>query len=104
MWEALGQSMRLSGRELEIVQLIFDDEKELTIGGRLGISSHTVNSHIQRMYHKLQVSSRTQLMARVFGQFLCLQEQSEAGQRERERERERGSVRVRSGAACQVRT
>jgi DNA-binding NarL/FixJ family response regulator len=58
--------LRLSPREVQIVQCLLeftDDEK--TIAARLGLSAHTVHSHFDRMYRKLRVSSRCQLVCRL---------------------------------------
>lgn len=70
-WADLSAALRLSPRELDIVRHIFDDHKELAIGRALGISSHTVNTYLQRLYHKLHVSSREQLIVRVIAEHLA---------------------------------
>lgn len=70
-WHYLAAALRLSPREREIVRHIFDDHKELAIGQALGISPHTVNTYLQRLYHKLHVSSREQLIVRVMAEHLA---------------------------------
>ncbi len=70
-WISVGQALRLSRRELEIVQSVFDDRKEAAIGFDLGISPHTVNTHLQRVYRKVGVTSRAQLIVRVMAQHLA---------------------------------
>ena len=67
-WKDISSALRLSPRELEITQGIFDDRKELAIARQLGISAHTVHSHIERLYRKLDVSSRVQLVVRVLAE------------------------------------
>ncbi|MFV1967859.1 MAG: helix-turn-helix transcriptional regulator, partial [Pirellulaceae bacterium] len=57
-WRGILESLCLSPREFEIVQLIFDDANESTIAAELGLSQHTVHSHLQRVYRKLDVKSR----------------------------------------------
>lgn len=64
-WSAVGANLRLSGRELQIVRCIFDDQKELAIADTLDISTHTVHNHVARLYHKLHVTSRVELVIRV---------------------------------------
>jgi DNA-binding CsgD family transcriptional regulator len=64
-WQTLASCLHLCPRELQIVQLVFDDQKEQTIARTLGISPHTVNTYMQRLYHKVQVCSRPQLILRV---------------------------------------
>ena len=71
-WLVLGQELRLSSRELQIVQQVFDDRREETIASLLGISPHTVNTHLQRLYRKLGVSSRTALILRVVAAYMAL--------------------------------
>ncbi|MEO0530266.1 MAG: helix-turn-helix transcriptional regulator [Planctomycetota bacterium] len=64
-WEQLGERLALSPRELEIAQGVFDDQLEAAIARRLGISVHTVHTHLGRLYHKLGVSSRVELVVRL---------------------------------------
>ena len=45
---------------------IFDGLHEESIGRQLEISSHTVHAHINRLYSKLQVKSRSELIVHVF--------------------------------------
>jgi len=71
-WEAIAQSLRFSGRELEIVQGVFNDRTELAIAGDLTISPHTVHTHVERLHHKLRVGNRLQLVLRVMDEFLRL--------------------------------
>ena len=71
-WRALAVALNLSERELQIVQAVFDDDKESVIAADLGISSHTVHTHLERLYRKLGVSSRVSLVGRVFVEFLRL--------------------------------
>jgi DNA-binding CsgD family transcriptional regulator len=71
-WTALGAAMRLSPRELQIAQGIFADHKESTIAAALSMSPHTVRTHMERLYHKLGVRSRTELVIRIVGRFLSL--------------------------------
>jgi len=73
-WRLLAQSLELSKRESQIVQAVFDDNKESAIAVGLGISSHTVHTHIERLYRKLGITSRVALVSRVFTQYLWLQE------------------------------
>jgi DNA-binding CsgD family transcriptional regulator len=64
-WERIRLSLRLSLREIQITQCIFDDQKTECIAIELGISSHTVNTYLQRLYIKVDVHSRPQLILRV---------------------------------------
>ena len=69
-WKSLGELLQVSPRELEIIQLVFADEKDGNIAGTLGISRHTVDTYFRRVYAKLRVSSRPQLILRVVGAYL----------------------------------
>jgi DNA-binding NarL/FixJ family response regulator len=69
-WQGMQGALRLSNRELQIVQGVFRDEKEECIAYDLGISPHTVNTYFQRLYSKLHVSSRTQLILLIVSEYL----------------------------------
>jgi len=64
-WMQARLSLKLSMRELEITQHIFDDHKAEHIAEDLGLSVHTVNTYLQRIYFKLEVHSRSQLVLSV---------------------------------------
>lgn len=72
-WQQLRQTLRLSKRQLEIVQCMFDDWTAARIAMTLNISQHTVHTHIERLYRKLNVNSRSELLVRVFGEFVTTQ-------------------------------
>jgi LuxR family transcriptional regulator, maltose regulon positive regulatory protein len=55
----------LSQRELEILQLIAQGLSNREIGERLFLALDTVKGHNRRIYDKLQVSSRTEAIART---------------------------------------
>ena len=71
-WTDIGRSLDLTRRELQIVRGIFDDHTEFAIGSELGISSHTVHTHMERLHHKLGVVDRIALVLRITEQFLKL--------------------------------
>ena len=70
-WRSLAARLALSPRELQILQLVFDDEKELAIAESLSISPHTVHTHLGRLYRKLGVSSRCEAVVKIFGEHLA---------------------------------
>lgn len=59
---------RLSGREWEIVRLVADGATNRAIGACLDISEWTVSTHIRRIFSKLNVNSRAEMVAHVFGE------------------------------------
>jgi len=69
-WECMAADLRLSHRELQIVRQLLDDQKESAIAALLGISAHTIHTHIERLYHKLAVRSRIELSLRILQSFL----------------------------------
>ncbi|HEY7322383.1 MAG TPA: helix-turn-helix transcriptional regulator [Candidatus Binatia bacterium] len=71
-WKTIAKSLRISDRELQIIQGIFDDRKELAIADELKISMHTVHTHLERLYRKLGVSSRVALVLYVLSEYLSL--------------------------------
>ena len=71
-WAAIARSLELSARELQIVRAVFDDQKENTMARALGISIHTIHTHVDRLHHKLAITDRTQLLQRVMQEFLAL--------------------------------
>jgi DNA-binding NarL/FixJ family response regulator len=64
-WRALGCRLRLPRRQLQVLQQIFGDTKEATIAARLDISPHTVRTYVRRLYGKLGVNSRVELILAV---------------------------------------
>lgn len=71
-WTAVGLSLRLSPRELQIVQAVFDDLKEAAIADDLGISAHTVHTHLERLYRKVGARGRTTMAVRILAEHLRL--------------------------------
>lgn len=69
-WHSLALSVGLSDRELEILQCIFNDQTERVMAQELGISIHTVHTHLERLYHKLGVKSRCGAVIHVFTCYL----------------------------------
>lgn len=58
-------SGRLSARELEVVGLVVEGRSNDEIGSRLGISEKTVESHLTRIYDRVEVATRTELATRA---------------------------------------
>jgi DNA-binding NarL/FixJ family response regulator len=53
----------LTAREVEILGLLAAGLANKTIGARLGISEHTVKSHVAALFAKLGVSTRAEAVA-----------------------------------------
>ncbi len=71
-WNTVGASLKLSPRELEISRCILADQTEAAIALTLGISANTVRTHTERLYRKLGVQSRVELLVRIITHFLSL--------------------------------
>ena len=71
-WTAIGRSLRLSAREIQMLEGVFDGETEAGIARDLDISAHTVHNYLVRLYRKLEVNSRCELLIRVFGEHLAI--------------------------------
>ena len=69
-WEMIARGLELSPRELQIVQHVCADEKDLAIAAQLSISAHTVHTHLKRIYWKVGVNSRVGLVVRVFREYV----------------------------------
>ena len=70
VWKRLAAKLALSKREVQIVRAMFEDLKESMIARRLRLSPHTVHTYIERLYGKLGVRSRTQVLFIIFSSFL----------------------------------
>jgi DNA-binding NarL/FixJ family response regulator len=60
-----GGGVALTARERDVVRRVVDGASNDEIGARLGISSRTVESHLRRLFERLEVASRTELAARA---------------------------------------
>ena len=68
-WRSLAAALGLSPRESGIVRSVFDGASEKRIAERFGLSPHTVHTYLWRIYRKLHVQSREELLVRVFAEF-----------------------------------
>lgn len=75
LWPSVGESLHLTPRELSIVRAMFAGLREDDIALRLGISPHTVHTHMGRLYRKLEVDSGRGLLLRVFSALLSASSQ-----------------------------
>ena len=65
-WEGIARSLGLAPREAEVLKCVLEDQRERDIALTLGLSFHTVRTYLKRLRVKLGVSSRVQLVKRVF--------------------------------------
>ena len=64
-WRDVADALGLSPREAELIECLLDLCDDDEIASRLHISRHTVHSFFQRLFRKLRVSNRCQVLARV---------------------------------------
>lgn len=62
------ESLGLSPRELQIARLVARGATNRTIASALEISAWTVSTHLRRIFAKLGVSSRAEMVATLLGQ------------------------------------
>jgi DNA-binding NarL/FixJ family response regulator len=55
----------ITTRELEVLRLVVDGMSNDQVGAELGITTRTVEAHLTRLYERLRVRSRTELVARA---------------------------------------
>ena len=70
-WRAVATRLGLSPREAEITRLALADLTEARIAAELGLSPSTVHTYTRRLYKKLNVASRVQLLVAVMRDFLA---------------------------------
>jgi DNA-binding CsgD family transcriptional regulator len=66
-WQSIVRSLGLSDREAQVTSLILGDGScESAMAASLSISPHTVHTHLERIYRKLKVTNRSQVVSRIF--------------------------------------
>jgi DNA-binding NarL/FixJ family response regulator len=80
-WRSLVAALGLSPRECGIVRAVFDGASEKDTARDLGLSPHTVHSYLWRIYRKLHVQSREELLVRVFAEFRSLPKRAIRGRK-----------------------
>ena len=71
-WRSLATTLGLSPRESGVVRSVFDGASEKCIAEELGLSPHTVHTYLWRIYRKLHVQNRQELLVRIFAEFRSL--------------------------------
>ena len=81
-WQSIVSTLGLSDREAQVASLILgDDCREDAMAASLSISPHTVHTHLERLYRKLRVTSRCQVVSRIFEQYVNLEAATETAPR-----------------------
>ena len=77
-WEKTVRRLRLSVREGEVIRCLIAEQKDRVIAVQLGISTHTVRSHLERIFRKLSVHTRTGVVVAVLSEALKIVGESQA--------------------------
>lgn len=64
-WQGLAQRLALSEREVQLCHGVVDNKTDAEIAEQLELSAHTVRTYFERLYRKLDVSSRAELVVRL---------------------------------------
>jgi DNA-binding CsgD family transcriptional regulator len=68
-WQSLVARIGLSQREAQIASRLLNGGRERVIARDLGMSPHTVHTHIRRLYGKLRVADRTGFVSHIFARY-----------------------------------
>ena len=68
-WATLIAELALSSRQSEIIRWLFKGLTDREIAGHMGIQTTTVRMHMSRLFLRMNVHDRNQLILRVFHQF-----------------------------------
>lgn len=71
-WEQIGEVLKLSPRERQILYGILNNQTAAVVAERLAVSVHTVHTHTKRLYAKLEAGSRSSAVVRVFAVYATL--------------------------------
>ena len=58
---SLAESVRMTKRERQVIELIADGNTNKEIAQKLHLSTHTVKSHVHNILEKLSLSTRVQI-------------------------------------------
>ena len=68
-WNELTTQLNLSTRQAQIAIHLIEGLGDKQIAGQLGISVHTVRTYLERMFAKLSVQDRNELIVSIFRQY-----------------------------------
>jgi DNA-binding CsgD family transcriptional regulator len=71
-WREIAEALGITKRELQIIQGVFGNLTQAAIAQRLNMTEHTAHTHLNRLYAKLTVTTRTELVLRVMEQLIAL--------------------------------
>jgi DNA-binding CsgD family transcriptional regulator len=66
LWEQMAVQLKLSPQQKRIVELILRHQCDKQIAARMGIKHPTVRTHINRLFRRLQLADREELILLFF--------------------------------------
>ena len=71
-WSEIAKALGITKREMQIIQGVFDNLTQKGIASRLNMNEHTVHTHLNRLFKKLNITTRTELVLRIIEQLVAL--------------------------------
>lgn len=68
-WSQLVAQLALSPRQAQIASLLLRGWADKQIAAELDISTHTIRTYLDRMFAKMQVQDRCEVVVHIFRQF-----------------------------------
>lgn len=65
---------QLTGRELDVLELVISGANNKAIAEQLALGLPTVKTHLQHIYHKAQVASRAELLSQVINDLRAVEQ------------------------------
>ena len=69
VWDSIKRSLSFSGRQEEICKLLLNGASDKQIASALGIALPTVRTHLSRLFQKMKVQDRYELVLKLFQHF-----------------------------------
>lgn len=64
-WSALKQEYSLSVREIELIEALYGKRRLPDLAVELGVSYHTLRSHLRAIFKKMRINSQSELMQKI---------------------------------------
>ncbi len=71
-WRRVAEALDLTGRKLEVARVLFGGLDEPASAEWLGVSRHTVHTHVRAVYRLLNVQGRHELFRRIVATHLVI--------------------------------
>ncbi len=68
-WAAIAEELQLSPRQAEVARCVVAGQSDRQAAEALGLSWGTVQTHLERLYERLNIQSRVELATRVWAAY-----------------------------------